>query len=606
VSAPKTTPRKQNTVENAKQRPPGKIVTFYSYKGGTGRSMSVANVAWILASCGKRVLTIDWDLEAPGLHRYFHPFLQDPDLTRSDGLIDFAVDFSIAARNAARSESETRLPSDWYETHASLLRYTHSLEWTFPHGGLIDLVPAGRQGPGYAIRVGSFDWKDFYDRLGGGVLLEAIKKQLRLDYDYVLIDSRTGVSDTAGICTVQMPDDLVVCFTLNRQSVDGAAAVAESAFGQRKRPDGSPGLLIWPVPTRIDPSEKERLQIANDRAHSAFDGYLRHLPRHARGDYWTAVQVLYQPYYAYEEVLAPFAEKKREPVSLLRSMESLTAHITRGEVTALAARSMTEEQRNDTLQSFFKSQTVIQLSRALLIYSSSEVAWAALLDAKLVQRGIEVFHIELKTDTENILEYAPEELAVIVIFIGRSTPSNAQLREVQTFRLHQKIVIPVLLPNVSRNRLPPFLAAINAGVLTYGNELSGLDRILETILPMTGIESTSQDENIDDPQKGRWDGEAEAEGFSLSAQVKEITSDWFRVRLEVRAESRNKLNEATFHLHPTFSEPRRTVKAVRGIASLTVECWGAFTVGVTVNKGPIKLELDLSEDPSFPSLFRSR
>jgi len=58
---------------NVKQ--PGKIVTFYSYKGGTGRSMALANVAWILASNGKRVLAIDWDLEAPGLHRYFTPFL---------------------------------------------------------------------------------------------------------------------------------------------------------------------------------------------------------------------------------------------------------------------------------------------------------------------------------------------------------------------------------------------------------------------------------------------------------------------------------------------------------------------------------------------------
>ena len=47
----------------------GRIVTFYSYKGGTGRSMALANVAWILASNGTRVLTIDWDLEAPGLHR---------------------------------------------------------------------------------------------------------------------------------------------------------------------------------------------------------------------------------------------------------------------------------------------------------------------------------------------------------------------------------------------------------------------------------------------------------------------------------------------------------------------------------------------------------
>ena len=37
----------------------GKVVTFYSYKGGTGRTMALANVAWILAANGKRVMVAD-------------------------------------------------------------------------------------------------------------------------------------------------------------------------------------------------------------------------------------------------------------------------------------------------------------------------------------------------------------------------------------------------------------------------------------------------------------------------------------------------------------------------------------------------------------------
>ena len=30
----------------------GQVITFYSYKGGTGRTMAMANVAWIIASSG--------------------------------------------------------------------------------------------------------------------------------------------------------------------------------------------------------------------------------------------------------------------------------------------------------------------------------------------------------------------------------------------------------------------------------------------------------------------------------------------------------------------------------------------------------------------------
>ena len=48
--------------------------TFYSFKGGVGRTMAVANVANLLAANGSRVLVVDFDLEAPGLSSY-EPFL---------------------------------------------------------------------------------------------------------------------------------------------------------------------------------------------------------------------------------------------------------------------------------------------------------------------------------------------------------------------------------------------------------------------------------------------------------------------------------------------------------------------------------------------------
>src|ERR1700733_3064885 len=66
----------------------GKVVTFYSFKGGTGRTMALANVAWILAAHGERVLIADWDLESPGLHRFFQPFM-DPGVAQLPGVVDF-------------------------------------------------------------------------------------------------------------------------------------------------------------------------------------------------------------------------------------------------------------------------------------------------------------------------------------------------------------------------------------------------------------------------------------------------------------------------------------------------------------------------------------
>ena len=46
----------------------GRFIAFYSHKGGVGRSLVLANVAYELARLGRKVLVMDLDLEAPGQH----------------------------------------------------------------------------------------------------------------------------------------------------------------------------------------------------------------------------------------------------------------------------------------------------------------------------------------------------------------------------------------------------------------------------------------------------------------------------------------------------------------------------------------------------------
>jgi len=48
------------------------LFTFYSFKGGVGRSMALMNVAYTLAGRGRHVLVVDMDLEAPGLSGFLH------------------------------------------------------------------------------------------------------------------------------------------------------------------------------------------------------------------------------------------------------------------------------------------------------------------------------------------------------------------------------------------------------------------------------------------------------------------------------------------------------------------------------------------------------
>lgn len=53
----------------------GIVTTFYSYKGGVGRSFALANIGALLSKWGYKVLCVDWDLESPGLSKYFGKYL---------------------------------------------------------------------------------------------------------------------------------------------------------------------------------------------------------------------------------------------------------------------------------------------------------------------------------------------------------------------------------------------------------------------------------------------------------------------------------------------------------------------------------------------------
>jgi tetratricopeptide (TPR) repeat protein len=356
----------------------GRIVTFYSYKGGTGRTMALANVAWILASNGHRVLAVDWDLESPGLHRFYHPFLTDKMLSTSDGVIDLVRAF--AEESARSGHARERAAS----SSAHVLAYAVSLEWDhFPAGGCIDLLPAGRQGPAYSGTVSTFDWPSFYDRLGGGAFLRELRRDMREHYDYVLIDSRTGLSDSAGICTVLLPDVVANCFTLSAQSIDGAVAVAHSIRGQRAEDP----VEILPIPMRVEDAEQTKLEAGRDYARLRFQSLLGELPPDAVDSYWGELEIPYKPYYAYEEILAAFGDRPRHEGTLLAAYERLTKSVSRGAVTQLAP--LGEPTRRSWLARFerFRPTTI---TRLLVSYAPRGRMWAEWITATLTDAGLPV------------------------------------------------------------------------------------------------------------------------------------------------------------------------------------------------------------------------
>ncbi|HEY6254394.1 MAG TPA: ParA family protein [Xanthobacteraceae bacterium] len=180
------------------------IVTFYSFKGGVGRTMALVNVAAELSSRGKRVLIVDFDLEAPGMQTYM-PFAdQGPNL----GVVDYVTTYM-----------ESRTAPD-----AAKYIVNHEIE-RLP----VWLMPAGAHDGNYAQRLNSIDWLTLYKEFDGFLMFEDLKQQWKaLNFDYVLIDSRTGHTDVGGICTRQLPDATVLMFFPNDQNISGLEEIVRN------------------------------------------------------------------------------------------------------------------------------------------------------------------------------------------------------------------------------------------------------------------------------------------------------------------------------------------------------------------------------------------
>ena len=490
----------------------GTIVTFYSFKGGTGRTMMLANVAWLLAANGYRVLAVDWDLEAPGMHRYFRPFLADEDLKLTDGVIDFASDYCVAA-TLAHSASTNYGPAQardlesepWFADAADLTRLAVPVQWEFGQGGTLEFVAAGRQGASYSTRVNGFSWRDFYEKFGGGLMLDRAASLMRKRFDVVLLDSRTGVSDTSGICTVQLPDTLVTCFTLNNQSVDGAAGVAASARRQNA------ALRVLPVPMRIDNSETDKLDARRLYAMQTFGSLVPGDSDGAREAYWADVEVLYVPYYAYEESLAAFKDRPGQAYTLLSAAERLANLIVSerppGPVphTPVHAVRMSESRRQEVLaiyegkarRSATSPEVSVEGATVFVSYSRVDGRYVTPLYDRLAESlGMRRVFIDRAfvpgDDWQAAAERAIAQSAAVLVVVGpgweESGPGDFVAREVTIALESGRRVIPVLVggatlpaPDVLERHGLGRLASLTPAVLPDPVTQRDIDRLVAAV-----------------------------------------------------------------------------------------------------------------------------
>lgn len=288
----------------------GKIFTFYSFKGGVGRTRALANVAYQLAKSKKKVLCIDFDLEAPDLIKFFSKWIKEDKYSDWKGVLDIFIEY----RKFILSKNMFKTPPDWRSHVKTINLYNHKDNFS------IDIIGPGEQSQEYAKRLSEFNWSQFYSDLLGGRYIELLKKEFRENYDYILIDSRTGLADIASICTVHFPDTLISVFTPSPKGYTSLSEVIQSIKYQHDSfyEANTLPLLIIPLLTRIDKNESDLYdewlgQVENSFIASCF----REIKDHKLNlkESISKIALLYTPWCAYLDDL----ESEKESESDLNS-----------------------------------------------------------------------------------------------------------------------------------------------------------------------------------------------------------------------------------------------------------------------------------------------
>lgn len=230
-------PQNQTT---SPQREPSipRTVTFYSFKGGVGRTTALTHVAWILAMRGRKVVAVDLDLEAPGLSTAFNLKPQP-----KYGIVDYFYERSYLPEGVEASISIAEIFGEVRIPNAT---------------GRLFVVPAGSLNLDYVSKVDDLHATTVID--GDENLWSIFKREIheQLKPDILLIDSRTGINQWGALSLIQAADEAIIFLFPNEQNKQGIEVLLQSLQSLKNL---SINFVFSPVPdiTKIGLSKVKQI-----------------------------------------------------------------------------------------------------------------------------------------------------------------------------------------------------------------------------------------------------------------------------------------------------------------------------------------------------------
>jgi septum site-determining protein MinD len=204
------------------------IISIHSFRGGTGKSHTAANVATVLAAEGRRVCVVDTDIQSPGIH----------------------VLFGVDQETLGHSLNDYL----WGNCEVEKTAYDVTDGLGLGHNARVFLVPSSVRAVDIA-RV----MREGYDV---GLLNEGFRQLIKqLALDVLILDTHPGLNEET-LLSIAMSHALAIVLRPDRQDYEGTRVTVSVA---RKLQVPRLVLVVNKTPNVFDSAEvKERVEKTYD------------------------------------------------------------------------------------------------------------------------------------------------------------------------------------------------------------------------------------------------------------------------------------------------------------------------------------------------------
>jgi MinD-like ATPase involved in chromosome partitioning or flagellar assembly len=178
------------------------VISFYSYKGGVGRTIALIETAYNLAAAGKRVMLLDLDVEAPSLHNIFYDKVNDEISGVKYGTIEYLY------RKVIQGSEDVRINDIFC-----------SLQLKNVSGEIFVMPALKTMNKDYLYQIERLQTQQIQEEDVFSKIFAYVQKELNVDI--ILLDTRAGFNQWGSLSLLTLSNQVIFIAYPNNENIEG-------------------------------------------------------------------------------------------------------------------------------------------------------------------------------------------------------------------------------------------------------------------------------------------------------------------------------------------------------------------------------------------------